>query len=180
MKTGGGSIVTVTKEKTEFKELPYRFEAGTPNIADAIALGAAIDYLQALGMESVRRHEMEITAYALKALQEVEELEVLGPSKAERRGGLIAFSLGDIHPHDLGTLLDREGIAVRAGHHCVMPMHRKLALAASARASFYIYNINEEVDALVQGIKKAIGYFGNTHRKRTRRALPGAHPRPLP
>ncbi len=162
---GGEMVREVWYDHATWNDLPNRFEAGTPNIADTIALGAAIDYLQALGMENVRRHEVETTAYALEAFKELEELEIVGPRDAGGRGGLIAFALGDIHPHDLGTLLDSEGIAIRAGHHCVMPMHRKLGLAASARASFYVYNTDEDVDALVLGLKKAIGYFGNANRR---------------
>ena len=161
---GGEMVREVWYDHATWNDLPNRFEAGTPNIADTIALGAAIDYLQNLGMENVRQHEVETTAYALEAFKKLEDLEIVGPRDAESRGGLIAFALGDIHPHDLGTLLDREGIAVRAGHHCVMPMHRKLGLAASARASFYVYNTDEDVDALVLGLKKAIGYFGNASR----------------
>ena len=162
---GGEMVREVWYDHATWNDLPNRFEAGTPNIADTIALGAAIDYLQALGMENVRRHEVETTAYALEAFKELEELEIVGPRDAEGRGGLIAFALGNIHPHDLGTLLDSKGIAIRAGHHCVMPMHRKLGLAASARASFYVYNTDEDVDALVLGLKKAIGYFGNANRR---------------
>ena len=163
---GGEMVREVWFDHATWNELPNRFEAGTPDIADAIALGAAIDYLQALGMDNVRRHELEITGYALQAFKELEELEVLGPREAAMRGGLIAFDIGDLHPHDLGTFLDREGIALRAGHHCVMPMHRKLGLAASARASFYVYNTQDEVDTLIRGLKRAMDYFGHVGRTR--------------
>lgn len=163
---GGEMVREVWYDHATWNDIPNRFEAGTPDIADAIALGAAVDYLQALGMESVRQHEKEMIGYALEAFKELEEIEILGPRDPELRGGLIAFDLGDIHPHDLGTLLDREGIALRAGHHCVMPMHRKLGLAASARASFYVYNTQDDVDALVSGLKKAIDYFAQSNRTR--------------
>ncbi len=161
---GGEMVREVTYDHATWNDLPLRFEAGTPNFADAIALGVAVDYLQALGMDNVRRHEVEITRYALHALREMEEVEIVGPTAQGMRGGLVAFTT-EVHPHDLGTFLDQEGIAIRTGHHCVMPMHRKLGLAASARASFYVYNSNDEVDVLVQGLKKALAYFGRTVRR---------------
>jgi cysteine desulfurase/selenocysteine lyase len=160
---GGEMVREVWFDHATWNDPPNRFEAGTPSIADTVGLGAAIDYLQALGMDNVRQHEKEITSYALKRLQEVEEVEIIGPPSSERRGGLIAFALGSVHPHDIGTFLDREGIALRAGHHCTMPMHRKLGLSASARASFYVYNDNEDVDTLISGLKKTINYFSNAH-----------------
>ena len=162
---GGEMVREVWFDHATWNDIPNRFEAGTPDIADTIALGAAIDYLQALGMESVRKHEIESTAYALERFKEIEEMDILGPRDAESRGGLVAFALGDVHPHDVGTLLDSYGIAIRAGHHCVMPMHRKLELAASSRASFYVYNTHEDIDTLVLGLKKALGYFGDVDRK---------------
>ena len=162
---GGEMVREVWFDHATWNDIPNRFEAGTPDIADTIALGAAIDYLQALGMESVRKHEIESTAYALERFKEIEEMDILGPRDAESRGGLVAFALGDVHPHDVGTLLDSYGIAIRAGHHCVMPMHRKLELAASSRASFYVYNTHEDIDALVLGLKKALDYFGDVDRK---------------
>lgn len=159
---GGEMVKEVWYDHATWNDLPNRFEAGTPNFADAIALGAAVDYLQDLGMEEVRRHEVEITTYALNALKEMEEIDIIGPRDAEERGGLISFNTGDVHPHDLGTFLDNEGIAIRTGHHCVMPLHRKYNLSASGRASFYLYNTNEEVDMLIHGLKKALMYFGKT------------------
>ena len=162
---GGEMVREVWFDHATWNDIPNRFEAGTPDIADTIALGAAIDYLQALGMESVRKHEIESTAYALERFKEIEEMDILGPRDAESRGGLVAFALGDVHPHDVGTLLDSYGIAIRAGHHCVMPMHRKLELAASSRASFYVYNTHEDIDTLVLGLKKALDYFGDVDRK---------------
>ena len=157
---GGEMVKEVWYDHATWNDLPNRFEAGTPNFADAIALGAAVDYLQDLGMEEVRRHEVEITTYALNAFKELEEIDIIGPRDAEERGGLISFNTGDVHPHDLGTFLDNEGIAIRTGHHCVMPLHRKYGLSASGRASFYVYNTNEEVDLLIDGLKKALMYFG--------------------
>ncbi|MBI4200519.1 MAG: cysteine desulfurase [Chloroflexi bacterium] len=162
---GGEMVREVWYERATWNELPFRFEAGTPNFADAIALGAAVDYLNALGMDSVRQHEVEITRYALEAFRELEDVEVLGPRDGNLRGGLIAFSVSGAHPHDLGTFLDREGIALRTGHHCVMPLHRKLGLTASARASFYVYNVSEEVDTLVHGLKRALDYFTHAVRR---------------
>lgn len=161
---GGEMIREAWLDHATWNDLPNRFEAGTPDIADAIALGAAIDYLQSLGMENVRKHEIETTAYALKRFNEIEEIDVLGPHNPQSRGGLISFTLNNVHPHDLGTLLDNEGVAIRAGHHCVMPMHRKLDLPASARASFYVYNTCEDIDALMIGIKKAVDYFSDVNR----------------
>ena len=159
---GGEMVREVWYDHATWNDLPNRFEAGTPNFADAVALGAAIDYLQALGMENVRRHEMEITSYALSEFKALEEdLDILGPRDPAIRGGLVTFNNPHVHPHDLGTFLDQRGIAIRTGHHCVMPMHRKLGLAASGRASFYVYNTNEEVDFLIQALRDAIRYFNN-------------------
>ena len=139
-----------------------RFEAGTPNIADAIALGAAVDYLQALGMDNVRKHEIDLTAYALTAFKELEKSwDVYGPKDARKRGGIVSFHHPDVHPHDLGTVLDRRGIAIRTGHHCAMPMVQSLGVAATARASMYLYNTEAEIDLLVDALKEALRYFGN-------------------
>ena len=157
--TGGEMVLEVTYEDASWNDLPMRFEAGTPNIADAIGLGAAVDYLEALGMDNVREHEIQITGYALSRFKELEEIDVFGPMDAQRRGGIISFHTADVHPHDLGTVLDREGIAIRTGHHCTMPLVRSLGVAATARASFYIYNTEEEVDKLVDALKEALRYF---------------------
>ncbi len=162
--TGGDMVGEVWYDRATWNDLPYRFEAGTPSLADVVGLGAALDYLQSLGMENVRQHNMAITRYALGELKQLEEVKILGPQDPSMRGGLVAFSTGDIHPHDLGTYLDREGIAIRTGHHCVMPLHRKLGLTASARASFYVYNTSEEVDILVKGVRKAMEYFRYANR----------------
>ena len=141
--------------------MPLKFEAGTPNIADTIAMGAAVDYLQGLGMDQVRQHEIQITRYALDAFEELkEELDLYGTTDLNVRGGIIAFYASDVHPHDLGTMLDRDGIAIRTGHHCAIPLVRgKLGVPATARASFYIYNTEEEVDSLVASLKKALRFF---------------------
>ncbi len=156
---GGDMIRTVGLRKSTWNDLPWKFEAGTPSIAEAIGLGAAVDYLNALGMEQVQQHEQEITHYAMEQLQGVPGLTIYGPT-AERRGGVISFTLGDIHPHDLASILDQEaGVAVRAGHHCAQPLMERLELAATARASFYIYTVKEEIDALVQGLHRAIEIF---------------------
>ncbi|HEY4721660.1 MAG TPA: aminotransferase class V-fold PLP-dependent enzyme, partial [Anaerolineae bacterium] len=156
---GGDMIRTVTYEGAEWNELPWKFEAGTPAIAESIGLGVAVDYLSALGMPAVRAHEREIIAYALDRLAEVPGLTLNGPDDPDRRGGVATFTLDDIHPHDLAAILDGEGIAIRAGHHCAMPLHRKLGLMASSRASFYIYTLPEEVDRLVDGLYKAKSIF---------------------
>ena len=156
---GGDMILEVSYERASWNELPYKFEAGTPNIADAIATGAAVDYLSALGMENVRAHENEITGYALERFAELERVQLIGPTDNADRGGIISFNHADVHPHDLGTALDRMGIAIRTGHHCAMPLVRSYDVVAAARASFYIYNTTDEVDALVYGIKQVERYF---------------------
>ena len=156
---GGEMVLEVWYDHASWNELPMRFEAGTPNIADAIGLGAAIDYLEAIGMDNVRDHEMRLTSHALNALQEIEELDLFGPSDVNSRGGIVLFHSSELHPHDLGTFLDREGIAIRTGHHCNMPVMRLLGVAATARASFYIYNTEEEIDVLVDALKRALRYF---------------------
>lgn len=155
---GGDMIKKVTLEKAEWNILPWKFEAGTPCIVEGIGLGVAIDYLSAIGMENIKHHEREITAYALEALSEVEGIKVYGPS-ANLKGGVAAFTLAEIHAHDMGTILDSEGICVRAGHHCAMPLHERLGLAATARASFYLYTTKEEIDLLVEGLGKAKKIF---------------------
>ncbi len=156
---GGDMIKTVSLEKTTFNDLPYKFEAGTPNIADAIALGAAIEYLEGIGMNRIRRHEIEITKYALKQLSAISGLTIYGPKKAEDKTGVISFNLADIHSHDLATILDEEGIAIRSGHSCAMPLVHRLGCESVARASFYIYNTKEEIDKLAQALEKAKRVF---------------------
>jgi cysteine desulfurase/selenocysteine lyase len=148
---GGDMIKRVTLTDFRVNELPHKFEAGTPAIAEAIGLGAAVDYLSSIGMGAIRQHEHEIIAYALERLEEVPGVKVYGP-RAERKGGVAAFTLDGVHPHDVAQILDSRGIAVRAGHHCAMPLHEHLGLAATARASFYLYNTQSEVDRLIEGL----------------------------
>lgn len=156
---GGGDMIREVKMSgSRWNELPYKFEAGTPAIAEAIGLGAAVDYLADLGMDWVAQHEREITAYAWQRLHEIEGLQVLGPGP-ERRGGLLSFVLGDLHPHDIAAVLDGDGVAVRAGHHCAQPIHDHYGISATTRASFYIYNTFAEVDKLVAALHKAKALF---------------------
>ncbi len=156
---GGDMIKKVYLRKFTPNELPHKFEAGTPAIAEAIGFGAAVDYLSRVGMDRIAAHEHEIIHYALEALSEIEGLKVYGPS-ADQKGGVASFTMRGIHPHDVSQILDREGIAVRAGHHCAMPLHEKFGLPATTRASFYLYNTREEVDHLVRGLAKVKKIFG--------------------
>jgi cysteine desulfurase/selenocysteine lyase len=158
--TGGDMIKKVTYDGADWNDLPWKFEAGTPAIAEAIGLGAAVDYLKELGMHNIRQHEIALTTYALKKLGQVEGVRIYGPLEPTARGGAIAFTLGNIHAHDVAAVLDGEGIAVRAGHHCTMPLHDKLGLQATARASFYIYNLPEEVDRLTDALDKTRELLG--------------------
>ncbi len=155
---GGDMIKSVRLEKTLFNDLPWKFEAGTPAIAEGIALGVAVDYLSQVGMEWVQQHERTMVDYGLEKLPEVDGIVMYGPP-AELRGGIISFNLPGIHPHDVASIVDREGIAVRAGHHCTMPLMRRLEVAATTRASFYVYNQPEEVDQLVGALKVAQKVF---------------------
>jgi len=156
---GGDMIRDVWLDHSVWNDLPWKFEAGTPNIADVIAFGTAIDYLEKIGMGEIHRHEQALGRYALKRLQEIDGLTVHGPLDPSLRGGLVSFEVKGLHPHDLGQLLDAEGIAIRAGHHCCKPLLRKMGVPATARASFYLYNTEEEVDALVQAILKTKELF---------------------
>ncbi len=157
---GGGEMISVVKmEGSTWNDLPWKFEAGTPNIADVIALRPAIEYLEALGMDNVRRHEIELTAYAIDLLLGVPGLTLYGPRDAEARGGVTAFTLGGVHPHDIGQVLDYEGIAVRAGHHCAQPLARRLGVVGTSRASYYIYNTRDEIDALCAALAKCQRIF---------------------
>ncbi|HEX8727389.1 MAG TPA: cysteine desulfurase [Ktedonobacterales bacterium] len=155
---GGDMIREVTLEGTTFNDLPWKYEAGTPAIIEAIGLGAAIDYLRQLDMEQVRAHEHALTVYALERLRAIPGLTIFGPP-AERRGGVISFTLGDIHAHDLATLLDRAGVAVRAGHHCAQPLMERMQVAATARASFYVYSTSAEIDTLAEALEHARAVF---------------------
>jgi cysteine desulfurase/selenocysteine lyase len=161
---GGEMIKRVTYETSTYADLPNKFEAGTPNIADVIAFGAAIDYLEGLGMDAVRAHEIEITRYAIERLRGVDGVTLYGPLDAEEKGGAVAFNYGDLHPHDLSQVLDQHAIAIRAGHHCAQPLMRRLGAVATARASFYVYNRKDEVDALIEGIRATDRIFGNVAR----------------
>jgi cysteine desulfurase/selenocysteine lyase len=158
--TGGDMIRSVTYEGAEWNELPWKFEAGTPSIVEAIGLGAAVDYLNNLGMHEIRKHEIELTAYAFDKMCQVEGVHIYGPPDPTARGGAVAFTLGDIHPHDVASLLDREGIAIRAGHHCAMPLHEKMSLNATARASFYVYNRPSDIDRLTEALDQIRELFG--------------------
>jgi len=154
---GGDMIIEVKKEGSKWNNLPYKFEAGTPNIEGAIGLGTAVDYLNKIGMEEIRKHEIELLSYALGKLKD--EVTIYGPLDARKRTGLIAFNVPGVHPHDVATILDEDGIEIRSGHHCAQPLHDRLGLESSARASFYLYNTKEEVDRLVDGIKKVKRVF---------------------
>jgi len=156
---GSDMIKEVTLEKTTWNDLPWKFEAGTPNVEGAIGLSVAMDYLTDLGMDDVRKHEKEITEYALEKLNEIAGLKIYGPMDADIRGGVISFNLSDIHSHDLATILDDFGISIRSGHHCCMPLMKRLGIPAAARASFYIYTLKSEVDALVNALEKAKAVF---------------------
>jgi len=157
---GGGEMIRkVTFEGATWNDLPWKFEAGTPNIADVIAFGSAIDYLNQLGMENVREHEIEITDYALTRLSQLEGIVMYGPPDPRERGGVVSFNFGDLHPHDIGTVLDHHGVAIRAGHHCTQPLMRTLGVSGTARASFYIYNIPEEVDVLIEALEATRDFF---------------------
>ncbi|HEV7129412.1 MAG TPA: cysteine desulfurase [Ktedonobacterales bacterium] len=155
---GGDMIREVHLSGSTWADLPWKFEAGTPAYVEAVGLGAAIDYLTGLGMERVHQHERTLVAYALERLSAVPELTIYGPP-ADRRGGVVSFTLGEIHPHDLATLLDREGIAVRAGHHCAQPLMERYHLPATARASFYVYTTSAEIDALAESLERARAIF---------------------
>ena len=158
---GGGEMIReVRLDWASWNEIPHRFEAGTPNIADAAAFPAALDLLEEIGMDAVRRHEIDLTTYALDRLRELGWLTIHGPLDPVRRGGLVSFVDPEIHPHDLATILDTRGIAVRAGHHCAQPLMRRLGEVATARASFAVYTTREEIDALVDGLREARRYFG--------------------
>jgi cysteine desulfurase / selenocysteine lyase len=156
---GGDMIRTVGFDGATWNELPWKFEAGTPAIAEAIGLGAAVDFLDGIGMERVAAYEHELTAYALAQLGEVEGLTIHGPREAILRGGAISFSLEGLHPHDVASILDGEGIAVRAGHHCAQPLMGVLGVPATTRASVYLYTTSEEIDRLVVAVEKAKQVF---------------------
>ena len=157
---GGDMIASVSLEQSTWNELPYKFEAGTPNIAGVIGFGVALDYLEAVGMDEVRRHERDLTAYALDRLIDVPGVTLYGPLDPDLRGGVVSFGLDGVHPHDIGQVLDGLGVAIRAGHHCAQPVMRRLDVAATARASFYLYNTREEVDVLEGAVRETSDFFG--------------------
>jgi len=163
--TGGEMISKVTLDEATWNEVPAKFEAGTPNVADVIAFGAAVDYLTALGLPAVREHEKEITAYTLRRLKQLEDVIVYGPSDPDKRGGVVSFNYPDLHPHDIGTLVDTHGVAIRTGHGCNQPLMRRLGVAGVCRASFYVYNTLAEVDALVDALKTARDFFNGDGRR---------------
>lgn len=158
--TGGSMIETVTMTTATWAPAPRKFEAGVPNMAQAAGLGAALEYLSAVGLSNIHDHEIALTKYLLDRFAEVDQLRIVGPTDTQMRGGSISFTFGDIHPHDLGQYLDSQGIAVRTGHHCAWPLNRKMGVPATTRASLYLYNTQEDCDALVQGVLDAQKYFG--------------------
>jgi cysteine desulfurase/selenocysteine lyase len=153
--SGSDMIKEVHKYETRWNDLPWKYESGTPNIADVIGYGVAIDYLNGLGMQNIRDHEKELTKYALDRITGVKGIHVYGTHDVEHRGGVISFNFGDIHPHDLATILDEDGVAIRSGHHCAQVLMEKLGVAATSRASFYIYNTKEEVDVFINSLDRA-------------------------
>ena len=159
---GGEMIDFVYEQSATWKELPWKFEAGTPNMAGAIGLAAAIDYLEAIGMDAIEHHEQDLIAYVFPKLQAIEGLKIYGSQDLAKRSGVISFNLGDLHPHDLATALDYEGVAVRAGHHCAQPLIQYLEVPATARASFYLYNTKEDCDKLVEALIKTKEFFNGT------------------
>ncbi|WP_375090648.1 cysteine desulfurase [Peribacillus sp. RS7] len=158
---GGEMIDFVGLYESTWKELPWKFEGGTPIIAGAIGMGAAIDFLEEIGLDKIERHEHKLAAYAMEKMSAVEGLTIYGPKDAEKRAGVVTFNINDVHPHDVATVLDADGIAVRAGHHCAQPLMKWLDVSSTARASFYLYNTEEDIDKLVSGLVKTKEYFSN-------------------
>lgn len=156
---GGGEMIReVWSDRATWNDIPYKFEAGTPNVAQAVGMGAAVEYLEDIGLEDIREHEKEMAAYAIERLEGAGAV-VYGPHDVEERGGVVSFNLDEVHPHDMATILDQEGICIRAGHHCAQPLMRRLDVAATARASFYLYNTPDEIDVLLEALDKAKGWF---------------------
>ena len=156
---GGDMIREVHKFETTYNDLPYKFEAGTPNVADVICFSAAIDYLTKIGMDNVRNHEIELTKYALEKLSKVKGMVIYGPKDSEKQGGVISFNFEDVHPHDVATIVDKNGVAIRSGHHCAQVLMEKLDVAATNRASFYIYTTKQEIDALINSLEEVAKVF---------------------
>jgi cysteine desulfurase/selenocysteine lyase len=158
---GGGEMISVVeRDRSTWAALPHKFEAGTPNIAGAVGFGAAVEWLSGLDRTAVLRHEQELAAYAIERLSELDGARVFGPRDPARRSGVVSFLLGDAHPHDISTILDSEGIAIRAGHHCAQLVMKRYQVAATARASFYLYNTRDDVDRLAEGLRVVQGIFG--------------------
>jgi cysteine desulfurase/selenocysteine lyase len=157
---GSEMIRKVTIEEATWNDLPHKFEAGTPVVAETIGLGAAIDYMNKLGIENIRSHKEEVTKYALERMAEIEGMKIIGPKNANERGGLVGFEIEKVHPHDVAAILDDSGIAIRSGHHCAMPLHERLSIPASSRASFHVYTKKEEIDRLVEALEKVKTIFG--------------------
>ncbi len=158
--TGGSMIESVTMTSATWAPAPRKFEAGVPNMAQAVGLGAALEYLSSVGMNEIHSHEVDLTRYGIEKMKAIKDLKIIGPHDLDMRGGTLSFTVGEIHPHDLGQFLDSQGIAVRTGHHCAWPLTRKLGVPATTRASFYLYNTRSDVDALIAGIQGAQKYFG--------------------
>ena len=156
---GGDMISEVTYEGAKWNDLPYKFEAGTPNIADAIATGFGVDYLVDIGMDNITKHEDNITNYALEKMKDLTDYKIIGPLDMKDRGGVISFTHNSVHPHDVGEILDKFGVAIRTGHHCAMPLVRSYEIVAACRASFYLYNTYEEIDIFIDSLKEAESYF---------------------
>ncbi len=157
--TGGDMIAVVNDDRTTWNVLPHKFEAGTPNVADAVGLAAACDYLDAIGMEKIRAHEKDLITFAIKELGAVTDITLYGPTAIERRSGVVSFTLAGIHPHDIATILDQSGVCVRAGHHCAQPLMRRMHVPATARASLYVYSTREDIVALVKGVERVKEIF---------------------
>jgi cysteine desulfurase/selenocysteine lyase len=155
---GGDMIASVSFERTTYNKLPHRLEAGTPNVGGVVALGAAVDYLEAVDLARSSAHESDLLAYATARLVEIPQVRIVGT--AREKSSVLSFLVGDVHPHDVGTILDQEGIAIRAGHHCTQPLMERLGVPATARASFGIYNTRQEADALARGVRKVLEVFG--------------------
>jgi cysteine desulfurase / selenocysteine lyase len=158
--TGGDMISVVNDDRSTWNVLPHKFEAGTPNVADAVGLAAACDYLGAIGMDKIRAHELDLLTYATEKLHTIRDVRLYGPADLRRRSGVVSFTLAGVHPHDIATILDQSGVCVRAGHHCAQPLMRRMNVPATARASMYVYSTHEDVDALVAGIDRVKEVFG--------------------
>ncbi|MBI3253275.1 MAG: aminotransferase class V-fold PLP-dependent enzyme, partial [Nitrosopumilales archaeon] len=156
---GGDRIREVHNSETTWPDLPYKFEARTPNIADVIGFSAAIDYLNKIGIDNIRNHEIEITKYSLDKMSKVKGITIYGPKDIEKRGGVISFNFHDVHPHDVATIIDKDGVAVRSGHHCAQVLMERLDVAATNRASFYVYNTKQEIDTLIGSLNKVAEVF---------------------